>query len=147
MRKRLTKSPKVYLRDSGVAHALLGLRTLEDVLAHPVAGGSWEGFAIENLLAVAPSWAQPFYYRTRAGAEVDLVLEFDPGRRWAIEIKRSVSAPTPSRGFHIACTDIGAARRIVVYGGARRFLQAGGTETIPLGGLMDELVSEAGETV
>ncbi|MDE0214830.1 MAG: ATP-binding protein [Deltaproteobacteria bacterium] len=145
--KRLVRAPRLYLRDSGVAHALLGLRTLEDVLAHPVAGGSWEGFVIENLLAVAPAWAQPFYYRTQAGAEVDLVLEFDPSRRWAIEIKRSVSAPTPSRGFHIACTDMGAARRIVVYGGARRFLQPGGTETIPLGGLMDELAVEAGEAV
>ncbi len=141
--KRLMQAPRLYLRDSGVAHALLGLRTLEDVLAHPVAGGSWEGFVIENLLAVAPSWTQPFYYRTRAGAEVDLVLEFDPMRRWAIEIKRSVSTPVPSKGFHIACADLNAARRIVVYGGARRFPQAGGIETLPLSRMMEELAAEA----
>ena len=141
--KRLTRAPRFYLRDSGVAHALLGLRTVEDVLAHPVAGGSWEGFVIENLLAVAPSWTQPFYYRTQAGAEVDLVLEFDPARRWAIEIKRSVSAPAPSKGFHVACADLNAARRIVVYGGARCFPQAGGIETMPVSRLMEELAAEA----
>ncbi|MCY3795517.1 MAG: ATP-binding protein, partial [Gammaproteobacteria bacterium] len=117
--KRLVRSPRLYVRDSGIVHALLGLRGLEDVLAHPVAGGSWEGFVIENLLAVAPAWTQPFFYRTQAGAEVDLVLEFDPSSRWAIEIKRSTSRPTPSKGFHTACADLEAERRIVVYGGAR----------------------------
>ena len=66
--KRLVRSPRLYVRDSGIVHALLGLRGLEDVLAHPVAGGSWEGFVIENLLAVAPAWTQPFFYRTQAGA-------------------------------------------------------------------------------
>ncbi len=142
MGKRLVRSPRLYLRDSGVVHALLGLRRLEDVLAHPVAGGSWEGFVVENLLAVAPAWVQPFYYRTQAGAEVDLVLEFDPGRRWAVEIKRSVSRPTPSRGFHIACADLGAQRRIVVYGGTREFPQPNGVETLPLVGLMEALKGE-----
>ena len=140
--KRLVRSPRLYLRDSGVVHALLGLRRLEDVLAHPVAGGSWEGFVIENLLAAAPAWVQPFYYRTQAGAEVDLILEFDPGRRWAVEIKRSVSRPEPSRGFHIACADLGAQRRIVVYGGTREFPQPNGVETLPLVGLMEALKGE-----
>lgn len=137
--KRLVRSPRLYLRDSGIVHALLGLRRLEDVLAHPVAGGSWEGFVIENLLAAAPAWAQPFFYRTQAGAEVDLVLEFDPDSRWAIEIKRSVSRPAPSKGFHTACDDLQAQRRIVVYGGTRAFPQPNGVETLPLDGLMDEL--------
>ncbi len=140
--KRLVRSPRLYLRDSGIVHALLGLRRLEDVLAHPVAGGSWEGFVIENLLAAAPAWVQPFYYRTQAGAEVDLVLEFDPGRRWAVEIKRSVSRPAPSRGFHIACADLGARRRIVVYGGTREFPQPNDVETLPLAGLMEALKGE-----
>ena len=137
--KRLVRSPRLYLRDSGLVHALLGLRRLEDVLAHPVAGGSWEGFVIENLLATAPDWVQPFFYRTQAGAEVDLVLEFDPANRWAIEIKRSASRPTPSKGFHTACDDLQAQRRIVVYGGTRAFPQPNGVETLPLDGLMDEL--------
>ncbi|MYF68877.1 MAG: ATP-binding protein [Proteobacteria bacterium] len=137
--KRLVRSPRLYLRDSGIVHALLGLRRLEDVLAHPVAGGSWEGFAIENLLAAAPDWVQPFFYRTQGGAEVDLVLDFDPGRRWAVEIKRSASRPAPSRGFHTACADIEAQRRIVVYGGTRAFPQPNGVETLPLDGLMEQL--------
>ncbi len=137
--KRLVRSPRLYLRDSGIVHALLGLRRLEDVLAHPVAGASWEGFVIENLLAATPSWAQPFFYRTQAGAEVDLVLEFDPGRRWAIEIKRSTSRPTPSRGFYNGCADLKAQRRIVVYGGSRAFPQPNGVETMPLAQFMKEL--------
>ena len=140
--KRLVRSPRLYVRDSGIVHALLGLRRLEDVLAHPVAGGSWEGFVIENLLAVAPAWAQPFFFRTQAGAEVDLLLEFDPGSRWAVEIKRSASRPTPSKGFHTACADLEAERRIVVYGGTRAFPQPNGVETLPLEELMAQLTAK-----
>jgi uncharacterized protein len=139
VKKRLVRSPKTYLRDSGIVHALLALNTLEDVLAHPVAGGSWEGFVLENLLAAAPDWAQPFFYRTGGGAEADLVLEFSPTRRWAIEIKRSATTPAPSRGFHVACDDLGAQRRIVVYPGVRAFPQPGGVETLPIADLMREL--------
>ena len=137
--KRLVRSPRLYVRDSGIVHALLGLRRLEDVLAHPVAGGSWEGFVLENLLAAAPAWAQPFFYRTQAGAEVDVVLEFDPSNRWAVEIKRSASRPTPSKGFHTACADLEVQRRLVVYGGTRAFPQPNGVETLPLARLMEEL--------
>ena len=137
--KRLVRSPRLYVRDSGIVHALLGLRRLEDVLSHPVAGGSWEGFVLENLLAAAPAWAQPFFYRTQAGAEVDVVLEFDPGNRWAVEIKRSASRPTPSKGFHTACADLEVQRRLVVYGGTRAFPQPNGVETLPLARLMEEL--------
>ena len=137
--KRLVRSPRLYVRDSGIVHALLGLRALEGVLSHPVAGGSWEGFVIENLLAAAPTWAQPFFYRTQGGAEVDLVLEFDPSSRWAVEIKRSASRPTPSKGFHTACADLEAERRIVVYGGRRAFPQPNGMETLPLDELMAQL--------
>ena len=70
---------------------------------------------------------------------MDLVLEFDPGSRWAIEIKRSVSRPAPSKGFHPACDDLNAQRRIVVYGGTRAFAQPNGVETLPLDGLMEQL--------
>ena len=86
--KRLVKSPRVYVRDSGLTHALLGLATLEDVLGHPVAGATWEGFVIETLIAAAPQGSQANFYRTSAGAEIDLVLTLAGGRRWAIEIKR-----------------------------------------------------------
>jgi uncharacterized protein len=137
--KRLVRSPKTYLRDSGIVHALLALNTLEDVLAHPVAGASWEGFVLENLLTVTPDWVQPMFYRTAGGAEIDLVLEFTPTRRWAIEIQRSTSHPAPSRGFHVACDDIDAERRIVVYPGQHEFPQPGGVETLPVQTLMREL--------
>lgn len=111
-RKRLVRAPKVYVRDSGLVHALLGIPNLEALLAHPVAGASWEGFVLEQLLAAAPQ-AQPSFYRTSHGAEADLVLEWPDGRTVAIEIKRS-SAPSVSRGFHEAAADLGAHQKWVV---------------------------------
>ena len=110
--KRLVRAPKVYVRDSGIAHALLGLDSLESVLGHPVAGSSWEGFVIEQLLAAAPQ-AEASFYRTSHGAEADLVLSLRHGETWVIEIKRS-SAPTVSRGFHLAAADVGATRKLLL---------------------------------
>ena len=109
--KRLVRAPKVYVRDSGVVHALLGLADLQAVLAHPVAGSSWEGLVIEQLLAAAT--AEASFYRTSHGAEADLVLSFRNGETWVVEIKRS-SAPAVSRGFHQAATDVGATKKLVV---------------------------------
>ncbi|MFZ2852903.1 MAG: ATP-binding protein [Rhodocyclaceae bacterium] len=110
--KRLVRAPKVYVRDSGIVHALLGLASLEGVLAHPVAGASWEGFVIEQLLAAAKH-AEASFYRTSHGAEADLVLSFRNGETWVVEIKRS-SAPTVSKGFHLAAADVGATRKLLV---------------------------------
>lgn len=110
--KRLIRAPKVYVRDSGLVHALLGLANLDAVLSHPVAGSSWEGFVVEQLLNAAAS-AQGSFYRTSNGAEVDLVLEFRNGQTWVIEIKRS-SAPTVSKGFYAAAADLGAVRKLLV---------------------------------
>ena len=110
--KRLVRAPKVYVRDSGIVHALLGMESLESVLGHPVAGGSWEGFVIEQLVAAA-GHAQASFYRTSHGAEADLVLTFRDGERWVIEVKRS-SAPTVSKGFHLAAADVAATRKLVV---------------------------------
>lgn len=110
--KRLIRSPKVYVRDSGLVHALLGLPHFDAVLGHPVAGSSWEGFVVEQLVNAAPS-AQASFYRTSNGAEVDLVLTFCNQQTWVIEVKRS-SAPTVSRGFHQAAVDLGAARKLLV---------------------------------
>ncbi len=110
--KRLIRSPKVYVRDSGLVHALLGLSNLDAVLGHPVAGSSWEGFVVEQLVNAAPN-AQASFYRTSNGAEVDLVLTFRNQQTWVIEIKRS-SAPTVSRGFHQAAVDLGATRKLLV---------------------------------
>ena len=138
--KRLVRSPKVYVRDSGITHALLNIPTVNDLLGHPVVGGSWEGFVIENILSVLPSGVQPYYYRTTGGAELDLILEFGVSERWAIEIKRS-AAPSLSKGFHIACEDIKAARKYVVYSGQDTFSMSQGVKAISLVSLMRELMN------
>ena len=118
--KRLVKSPKVYVRDSGLAHALLGITTLEDLVGHPVAGLSWEGLMIEALIAGAPRGTTAHFYRTAAGAEIDLLLTLPGNRQWAIEIKRSL-APKVEKGFHLACADLEPHRACVVYPGKERF--------------------------
>ncbi len=138
--KRLVKSPKVYVRDSGLVHALLSLPDKETLLVHPVLGQSWEGFVIENLLACAPARVQGYFYRTSGGAEIDLLLAWPDGRLWAVEIKRSL-APKMERGFHAACADLNPARNFVVYPGAERYRLAPATEAIPLAGLAQELRS------
>ncbi len=129
--KRLVKSPKVYVRDSGIVHALLGLDDREAVLGHPVAGASWEGFVAENLLRVAPERTNAFFYRTAAGAEVDLVLDMPGHELWAIEIKRAL-APKLEKGFHHARADLKPARCFIVYPGDERYPMAQGVEAISL---------------
>lgn len=135
--KRLVKSPKVYVRDSGILHALLNLPTLDDVLGHPVAGPSWEGFVIETLIAAAPPDAEAYFYRTQAGAEIDLLLVVR-GELWAIEIKRN-TAPTVSKGFHVASEDLEPARRYVIYPGHDAYALKEGIAVSPLGAVIDEL--------
>lgn len=129
--KRLVKSPKVYVRDSGLVHALLGIRSREELLGHPVVGGSWEGFVVESLLAQLPDSAAAHFYRTAAGAEVDLVLSLSAKERWFIEIKHA-EAPKLTRGFHEACRDLNPTRRFVVYPGQDRFPLTAETEAISL---------------
>ena len=118
--RRLVKAPKVYVRDSGVCHALLGIETVDDLFGHPVVGGSWEGFVIENIASTLPPRASCGYYRTAGGAEVDLGVDLGAGELWAIEI-RSSSAPKVSRGFHTACEDLRPACRFVVHAGDESF--------------------------
>lgn len=115
--KRLVKSPKTYVRDSGLTHALLNIETYEDLLGHPVSGPSWEGFVIENLIVASPSRTLASFYRTAAGAEIDLLLELGGQRgTWAVEIKRGLSAK-PQRGFYQALEDVQPARAFVVHAG------------------------------
>ena len=118
--KRLVKSPKVYVRDSGLLHQLLGITKIDDLLSHPVVGGSWEGFVIENLLSILPPHCQPFFYRTSSGAEIDLVLEWPNQERWAIEIKRT-STPKLERGFYEACRTIVPTKKYMIYTGQDTF--------------------------
>lgn len=136
--KRLVRSPKIYVRDSGITHALLNIADINQLLGHPVVGGSWEGFVIENLLSVAPAGVQPYYYGTPGGAEIDLILEFSGAAKWAIEIKRS-SSPSIQKGFYIACDDIKPDKRFIVYAGSERFELETGITAISLSGLMKEL--------
>ncbi len=136
--KRLVKAPKVYIRDSGITHALLNLTTLDDLLGHPVVGASWEGFVLENLLSCLPTGVTPWFYRTSAGAEVDLVIEKNSKERFAIEIKRS-QAPSVSKGFHLGCEDIKATKRFIVYPGKERFPVTKDIMAIPILDMMDEL--------
>jgi predicted AAA+ superfamily ATPase len=136
--KRMVRSPKVYVRDSGLVHALLGLADKEAVLGHPVAGGSWEGLVVENLIGVAGEAAEPSFYRTAGGAEIDLVLTWGDGREWAIEVKRTL-APKLERGMRSALADLGPERAFVVYPGEERFQLGEGVEAIGLSALCAEL--------
>ncbi|WP_028710596.1 ATP-binding protein, partial [Paracoccus pantotrophus] len=129
--KRLVKSPRIYVRDTGILHALLGLTTLDDVLGHPVAGASWEGLIIETAHALMPEGTQAQFYRSGAGAEVDLVLTLPGGTIWAVEVKRNL-APKVERGFHSACEDLQPARRIVLYPGDEAFPLPNGIEVMSL---------------
>jgi predicted AAA+ superfamily ATPase len=115
--KRLVRSPKVYVRDSGLLHALLGLASHDTLLAHPVVGNSWEGFAIEALLNAAPRDAQSGFYRSSNGAEIDLLIDAPDVGLMAIEVKKGPSAK-PRRGFYSACEDLQPAHKFLVHSGS-----------------------------
>jgi uncharacterized protein len=140
--KRLAKRPKVYVRDSGIVHALLGISTAEQILGNMISGPSWEGY----ILAAVPVGAQSSYYRTGAGAEIDLVLDFSSSavpsktrdKPWAIKLKRN-STPSVSRGFHTGSADINAGRKLVVHPGKGTFSLGQGIEAIGLLDLILEL--------
>ena len=138
--KRLVKSPRIYVRDTGILHALLGLASLDDVLSHPVAGASWEGLVIETAHATMPEGTQAQFYRSGAGAEVDLVLTLPGGAVWAIEVKRNL-APKVERGFHSACEDLQPERRIMIYPGTEAFPLPNGIEVISLHQLGQDLLA------
>lgn len=140
--KRLTKSPKLYVRDSGLLHALLGLPDEETLLGHPAVGASWEGFVLENLITAAGANASAHFYRTSSGAEVDLLLNWPSGESWAIEVKRSL-APKVERGFHSACEDLQPTRKLVIYPGDEPFPLGHGVQAMPLTTLCHELALRA----
>ena len=133
--KRLIRAPKTYLRDSGICHALLGIGSLNELLGHPVVGGSWEGFVIENIISALPRHARFGYYRTSGGAEVDLVIEFAAGTLVAIEIKRG-RAPSVSRGCFSACEDLKPTLRLVVHAGGESFSLSREVEAVSLEGAL-----------
>ena len=127
--KRQVKAPKVYVRDSGLLHALLGLGTQRDLEHHPKLGASWEGYAVEEVLkALRPDEA--YYWATHNGAEIDLVL-FKKGRRIGVECKRA-DAPTFTPSMRIALADLKLDELIVVYPGERRYRLDKRVEVVPL---------------
>lgn len=135
-KKRLVKSPKIYIRDTGLLHSLLNISEFDDLLGHPIIGTSWEGFVIENIISNMSSKWQYSYYRTSAQAEIDLVLEGPGQQKMAIEIKRS-SAPKVTKGFHLGCEDIRATQKLLIYPGNETFPISDNIEVI---GLQDFLI-------
>ena len=132
------KSPKIYIRDSGLLQRLLGIADMDSLLSHPVVGASWEGHVVESLLAVAPPEVRPSFYRSSAGAEIDLLLTWPGGEHWAIEVKRSTT-PKVERGFHSACEDVKPVRKWVIYPGAEVYPLGGDIQVMPLDAAMREL--------
>lgn len=137
-KKRLVKSPKVYIRDSGILHRLLNISDQETLFGHPVVGASWEGFVLESIISNLSSKWLYSYYRTSSQAEIDLVLEGPKKEVLAVEIKRS-SAPKVAKGFHLASEDIKATKKYVIYPGQERFQLAGDTEVVSLTNFLSEL--------
>lgn len=138
VKKRLVKSPILYVRDSGLTHALLDIKGLNDLLGHPVLGKSWEGFVIENIASVLPQSANLFYYRTSGGAEIDLIIEFSVREKWAVEIKRGPNLNI-QRGFFEACEDINPSKKFVVYSGADDFPLENGIFAVSLTSIMKQV--------
>lgn len=129
--KRLVKAPKTYVRDSGLLHALLALTTLQDVLSHPIAGPSFEGMVIENVINAVGDRYDAYFYRTANGAEIDMLLVRGGVPAIAIEVKRS-TAPVVERGFHTACDDLKIDTRWVIYPGEHAYPRPHGIEVLPL---------------
>lgn len=143
LKKRLVKSPKIYLRDSGLLHALLRLEDFEDLQGHPILGASFEGFALEHLIQAAPAYADLAFYRTHTGEEIDLVLTLRGGKRLAIEIKYT-AAPALPRHFRQAMADIGATRGYLVTAGREEFPLAANIWAMPLQVLLSKGIEDLG---
>jgi len=120
IKKRLIKSPRFYIRDSGIHHRLLGIGNHDALLSNPVLGKSWEGFVIENIHSVLPRRAEAYYYRTAAGAEIDLIIKMPSSETWAVEIKYGL-APKLAKHFYQTCKDVDATKKYVIYGGDDEF--------------------------
>lgn len=133
--KRQVKAPKLYFRDTGLLHALMGVPTMDDLLAHPRSGASWEGFALEQVLRIAAP-DEAYFWATHNGAELDLLL-FKDGRRIGVEFKRA-DAPGITPSMRIALHDLQLDRLYVVYPGERRYALAERMEVVPLAALLPE---------
>lgn len=138
VKKRLVKSPRYYVRDSGILHRLLGVNAYDALLSNPVLGKSWEGFVIENIHSILPSRAETYFYRTAAGAEINLVIKMPSSEIWAVEIKYGV-APKIGKHYSQTCDDVGATHKYILYGGEDEFAVGSDINVISLPGLMERL--------
>lgn len=141
VKKRLIKAPRFYIRDSGIQHQLLGIRDYDALISNPVLGKSWEGFVIENIHSVLPKHAETYFYRTSAGAEIDLVIRFSATEIWAVEIKYG-TAPKISKHFSNSSEDVKATQRYVVYGGDDEFPVGNDVTVISLKNIMEKIVKK-----
>lgn len=140
VKKRLVKSPRYYVRDSGILHRLLEINDYHSLLSNPVLGKSWEGFVVENIYSVLPRLAKAYYYRTSAGAEIDLVIKMPNREIWAIEIKYG-TAPKLSKHYSTTCDDVYATHKFIVYGGDDEFPVGNGVSMISLARLMERITA------
>ncbi|HAZ94645.1 MAG TPA: ATPase [Porticoccaceae bacterium] len=138
VKKRLVKSPRYYVRDSGILHRLLGINSYDALLSNPVLGKSWEGFVLENILSVMPNRAEAYFYRTAAGAEIDLVIKMPSSDIWAVEIKHGV-APKIGKHYSKTCEDLSAKYKFVLYGGDDEFSVGNDVKVISLARFMEKL--------
>lgn len=138
--KRLVKAPKVYVRDSGILHALLNIKTTDDLLSNPIVGSSFEGFVIENIISILPYGIDPYFYRTQAGAEIDLILNISATERWGIEIKCG-SIAKPTKGFYYGQEDLKLTQSFVVYGGEYTYPIDKKTTALSLSSMLDKISS------
>lgn len=140
VKKRLIKSPRYYVRDSGILHRLLDIGGYDSLLSNPILGKSWEGFVIENIHSVLPRFCETYFYQTSAGSKIDLVIKMPNAEVWAVEIKYGV-APKLSKHYSRTCDDIGATQKYVVYGGDDEFPIRDGVRVISLERMMKKLIS------
>ncbi|MSO14669.1 ATP-binding protein [Rickettsiales endosymbiont of Trichoplax sp. H2] len=141
VKKRLIKAPRYYIRDSGIHHRLLGISSHDSLLSNPVLGKSWEGFVIENIHSILQRWSQTYFYRTRVGAEIDLIIKMPSSKVWCVEIKYGL-APKISKYFSRICDDVGANKKYVIYGGDEEFPIMNDVNVIFLTKFMQKLLLE-----
>lgn len=140
VKKRLVKSSRYYVRDSGILHRLLGIGNYSELLTHPILGKSWEGFVVENIHSVLPHLAETYFYRTAAGAEIDLIIKMPNAEVWGIEIKYGL-APKLGKHFRQTFNDAGATHKYVVYGGSDEYPIGDDVRMISLPKLMEKLIA------
>lgn len=140
VKKRLVKSPRYYVRDSGILHRLLGIGNYDALLSNPILGKSWEGFVIENIHSVLPRLAETYFYRTSAGAEIALVIKMPNAEVWAVEIKHG-TAPKLGKHYSQTCDDVGTTHKYVVYGGDDEFTVGKSITVISLPKIMKKLIA------